>query len=120
MHSLVKHKFGDDKSSYTSHYGVLKVDWLPDMEYTPDKYKYYELTQDIVEWTKILEILDDMEVHYVMLDGVPPGNQGRNFKADLAQEYFGLDINYYIDNVDPCKPDTTTGNESTTSRSTNE
>jgi len=107
MHSLIRQKFSDAEPIIADgHYGVLKVQWTPlingdSVQLDPC---FYELTQGKKEWSDILTILDDMETSYEILKTVPLGCKKRNFKADLAQHYFALDINYPVDNMDPCNP----------------
>ena len=84
----------------SKYYGVLKVTWECDTE---DNSQFYELTQGKLDWSKIVEILEEMKARVDILDKMPTGKTGRNLKADIAEHYFGLDINYPVDNEDPCK-----------------
>ncbi len=78
--------------------GVLAVKWCGNLAPT----QFYSLTQDKYQWTNILNILEDMKeprlkenkLRFSLLKAMPPNEMSRNFKEDLAEHYFGLDINY--------------------------
>ena len=75
-----------------SYSGVIVTKWTCiDDEFDP---YYYSLHLDRDAWDNIVGILNDNETKFEIISDLPDGVENGNFPADLAKNWFGLDINY--------------------------